>query len=88
MAVPLTEFLDRSRANARAQDAVQEGRRGSSASDAVVGVNRPKFDGGKSKTALKLRGGLTDLGSGRIPETGCPLDPEAGLGGMFSLGLL
>ena len=40
------------------------------------------------KTAQKLRGGLTDLGSGRSPETGCPLDPEPGLGGMFSLGLL
>jgi hypothetical protein len=23
-----------------------------------------------------------------LPETGCPLDPEPGLGGIFSLGLL
>ena len=27
------------------------------------------------------------MGSGRIPETYCPLDPGPGLGGMVSLGL-
>jgi hypothetical protein len=33
MAVPLAEFHDRSQAKVRAQDAVQEGRRGTSVQD-------------------------------------------------------
>ena len=36
----------------------------------------------------KIRGGPVGYGSGRIPKTDCPLDPEPGLGGMVSLGLL
>jgi len=33
------------------------------------------------------RGGPVGNGSGRIPKTDCPLDPEPGLGGIFSVGL-
>jgi hypothetical protein len=40
------------------------------------------------KVPKKLEAGQPVLGVEGLPETGCPLDPEAGLGGMFSLGLL
>ena len=40
------------------------------------------------KFARKLRGGQPITGVERHPETDRPLDPEPGLGGIFSLGLL
>jgi hypothetical protein len=36
----------------------------------------------------KLRSGPPVSGVEGVPGIGCPLDPEPGLGGMFSLGLL
>jgi hypothetical protein len=35
----------------------------------------------------KLRSGPPESGVEGLPETGCPLDPGPGLGGIFSLGL-
>ena len=35
----------------------------------------------------KLRGGHSVSGVEGYPDTGCPLDPDPGLGGMVSLGL-
>jgi len=49
---------------------------------------RPRFGEKFEKRVQKLRGGQAGYGSGRIPGTDRPLDPEPGLGGMFSLGLL
>jgi hypothetical protein len=39
------------------------------------------------KFRLKLRGGRPIKGVERHPKTDRPLDPEPGLGGIFSLGL-
>jgi hypothetical protein len=63
---------------------VQEGRRNRGQWDAdgdliwgKIAENGPKkLEAGRSAREWK------------IPETDCPLDPEPGLGGMFSLGLL
>ena len=39
------------------------------------------------KRAAEIKKQAADLGSGRIPETGYPLDPGPGLGDIVSLGL-
>lgn len=44
------------------------------------------LDGGKRPK--KLEAGQPASGVEGLPGTGCPLDPEPGLGGIFSLGLL
>jgi hypothetical protein len=38
------------------------------------------------KIPKKVRSGLPAPGVEEIPEAGCPLDPEPGLGGTFSIG--
>jgi hypothetical protein len=43
--------------------------------------------GGKN-CPKKEEAGRPASGVEGLPETGCPLDPEPGLGGIFSLGLL
>jgi hypothetical protein len=40
------------------------------------------------KSAAKLRSGPASWGVEGLPEDTCPLDPEPGLGGILSLGLL
>lgn len=40
------------------------------------------------KHSRKLRSGRQEVGVESLPKTGRPLDPEPGLGGIFSLGLL
>ena len=55
----------------------------------LLGVAAKNSSRGKKKFCpQKIRGGRVGFESGRIPGTDCPLDPEPGLGGMFSLGLL
>jgi len=40
------------------------------------------------KPPKNIEAGRRCSGVEGLPETGCPLDPEPGLGGMFSLGSL
>ena len=41
----------------------------------------------QKKRPKKLEAGRSVMGVEGFPKTDCPLDPEPGLGGMFSLGL-
>jgi hypothetical protein len=61
----------------------------------VAGVPVKEVDGewlsgmsGRKILCLKIKRRAADPGVERHPETVCPLDPEPGLGGILSLGLL
>jgi hypothetical protein len=52
------------------------------------GIVRAREDGVvEEMSPKKLEAGRSVMGVEGFPKTDCPLDPEPGLGGMFSLGL-